>query len=142
MHEVIPPTKPLRAKPKGARDVEPRPSVGRLLVHGAIGWVLCAAVMGLVDGMAAPLIFVLVSTSYFAGRRTLRPLAAALAFTAIVAMLDLVVVAGILRHGLTMFSTVTWTWLRFAFVFLATWVTGRVVRSGSIGSYGRSGGVA
>jgi len=52
------------------------------------------------------------------------PLSTAVMFVAIVALLDLVVVAGGVQHSLAMFTSVVGTWLPFALIFGVTWATG------------------
>jgi hypothetical protein len=49
----------------------------------------------------------------------------AVVWTALVAILDLVA-AGVVQQGFEMFGSITGTWLPFALIFLATWITGMV----------------
>ncbi|MGF1466417.1 MAG: flavodoxin domain-containing protein [Sandaracinaceae bacterium] len=111
----------------------------RLLAHGVAGWAACAALMGALmstatlgvaltlHAVAAPLVFVGVGWHYFRARGARAPLPTAVAFVAIVAGLDLAVVAGLVQGSLAMFTSVAGTWLPFALILLATWVTGEVV---------------
>ena len=55
------------------------------------------------------------------------PLPTAIAFTAIVVVLDAVVVAGLIQRDFGMFASVFGTWLPFALIFLATWATGAIM---------------
>ena len=48
----------------------------------------------------------------------------ALTFVAIVALLDLVVVAGIIQRNLAMFGSVFGTWIPFALIGAVSWVVG------------------
>jgi len=110
-----------------------------LLVHGATGWALCAATMGTLlalttiglalffHALAAPLIFTAVGRHYFLQRGARDPLPTALTFVAIVALLDLTVIAGLVQHSLAMFASVAGTWLPFLLIFVATWATGEVM---------------
>ncbi len=113
-----------------------RPSLPRLLAHGVAGWVLCALTMGillarfaegtalLIHAVAAPAIFVLVSLSYFRNPRAAAPLPTGLAFFAIVAALDVLVVGGLIRHNLDFFTSLSGTWLPLGLIALATLATG------------------
>jgi menaquinone-dependent protoporphyrinogen oxidase len=117
----------------------PARSLSRLLAHGVLGWLLCAAAMaGLlsiasigvaltVHAVLAPLVFVAVSVHYFRARGAREPLSTALAWTAIVTILDAVVVAGALLRDFAMFTSVAGTWLPFSLILLATWVTGALM---------------
>ena len=115
-------------------------SLGRVTAHAVLGWGLCAAVMGallarynattalFVHGLASPAIFLGVSAGYF-GRSGVRsrvwaPLRTALAFTAIVALLDLIVVACFVERSLAMFRSPLVSWMPLALIFSATWATG------------------
>lgn len=55
------------------------------------------------------------------------PLPTAVAMTAIVAVLDATIVAGLLEGSYAMFASTAGTWLPFALMFLAIWVTGIAV---------------
>jgi menaquinone-dependent protoporphyrinogen oxidase len=123
------------ARPGAAID-HPARSVGRLVAHGVVGWALCAATTSLllrsagltaaliVHAVAAPAIFVALARRYFRARGARDPLPTAVAWTAIVALLDAVVVAGAALHGPKAFGSVSGTWLPFALIFFATWATG------------------
>lgn len=124
----------------------PRPAVSppgsswaRVVAHGALGWAACATTMWLLlrtlslgaalalHAAAAPALFVLVARHYFQARGAREPLAVAAAFTGIVALLDLVVVAGLTQRSLALFASPTATWLPFALIFAATWATGALL---------------
>jgi menaquinone-dependent protoporphyrinogen oxidase len=114
-------------------------SLGRLIAYGAAGWALCAITMAALlpagplwlaltlHAIAAPVIFAALSRSYFSAPGARQPLLAALAFTAVVAGLDAVVVAGLVLRSFDMFSSVVGTWLPFALIFLATWASGEIL---------------
>jgi hypothetical protein len=126
------------AKPGAAYD-PPARSLWRLLAHGAAGWALCALVMGIllkaataglavaIHAVAAPLIFALVAINYFRAHGARDPLPAALALTAVVAVLDAVIVAGFVLRSFSMFTSFAGTWLPFILIFLATWFTGSIM---------------
>ncbi len=116
----------------------PARSLMRLFAYGVAGWALCAAVMGgllaigpawlaiTLHAIAAPLIFLAISIRYFGARGAREPIPVALAFTAIVAVLDAVVVAGLIMRSFDMFTSIAGTWLPFVLIFLATWITGAI----------------
>jgi menaquinone-dependent protoporphyrinogen oxidase len=111
----------------------------RLLALGAVGWALCALVMGgllavaplwlalTLHAIAAPAIFAGLSFVYFRAPGARPPLTTALAFTGLVVVLDTVVVAGLVLNSFVMFTSIVGTWLPFALIFLATWATGAIV---------------
>jgi menaquinone-dependent protoporphyrinogen oxidase len=126
------------AKPGTAID-HPARSVGRLVAYGVAGWALCAATMGLllrfagltaaliVHALAAPVIFLALARRYFRARGARDPLPTAVAWTAIVVLLDAVVIAGAVLRSLQMFGSVAGTWLPFTMIFVATWATGALM---------------
>lgn len=128
-----------RALPSARPDEAVEPpgrSVGRLVAHGVAGWAGCAAVMGVLlpiaplwvaltlHAIAAPVIFFFVSRHYFGVRGAREPLATAIAFTAIVVVLDAGVVSGLILHSAAMFASFAGTWLPFLLIFGSTWLTG------------------
>jgi menaquinone-dependent protoporphyrinogen oxidase len=111
----------------------------RLLALSAVGWALCALVMGgllavvplwlalTLHAIATPAIFAALSVVYFrlAGARP--PIESALVVTAIVVLLDAVVGAGLALRSFEMFSSIAGTWLPFALILLSTWATGSIL---------------
>lgn len=73
------------------------------------------------------LAFVGLSWRYFQARGARDPLPTALTFVGVVAILDAVVLAGIVHRSPDIFASLTTTWLPFALLFAATAVTGGVV---------------
>jgi menaquinone-dependent protoporphyrinogen oxidase len=126
------------ARPRAAVD-PPARSVPRLVAHGVVGWALCGASMGallqlvgptaatVLHALAAPGVFVLLAWHYFGARGAREPLPTAIAWTAIVALLDLVVVAGVIDGSLALFASVGGVWLPLALIFLAAWATGEIL---------------
>jgi menaquinone-dependent protoporphyrinogen oxidase len=126
------------ARPGRAVD-PPAHSLSRLLAYGFVGWALCAALMALllqtfsagaaiaIHAVAAPLIFTGIAIGYFRARGARDPLPTAIAFTAIVAVLDAVIVVGLVLRDLAMFASFAGTWLPFVLIFLSTWVIGLVM---------------
>jgi menaquinone-dependent protoporphyrinogen oxidase len=133
----------------------PARSVTRLLTHGFAGWALCALTMlALLRGMsitwavvlhavAAPVIFAAIATHYFRPRGAREPLPVALSWAIIVAVLDWVVIAGVVQRDFSMFQSVVGTWLPFLLILLVTWATGVMIsmmpaslpRAGSADAY-------
>lgn len=117
----------------------PARSLSRLIVHGLAGWALCAGTMAvllsvlsltaalIVHGLTAPVFFTAIAWNYFRARGARDPLPTALAWTALVMLLDLVVIAGVIERSLAMFASVLGTWLPFLLIFLASWTTGAVM---------------
>lgn len=132
----------------------PGGSLARLALHGAVGWAGCAATMGLllalasqpvalaVHALAAPAVFAAVSRHYFRPSGAREPLPTALAFVAIVAFLDSVVVAWLFHQGFALFASIVGTWLPFLLIFLVTWATGAVMSMSGPQVTPRSSGVA
>jgi menaquinone-dependent protoporphyrinogen oxidase len=123
----------------GTPVAHPARKLRRLLAYAFAGWALCAAIMGVLlqivsvtaalvlHAIAAPLVFVALARRYFRARGARDPVPTAMTWTVVVALLDLVVVAGTVQHSLGMFRSFAGTWLPLVLVFLATWATGEVM---------------
>jgi menaquinone-dependent protoporphyrinogen oxidase len=126
------------ARPRVAID-HPGRSPFRLLVHALAGWAACALVMACllsvtranvalaIHAALAPIIFVGVARHYFHVPGAREPLQTAFVFVVTTALLDLVVIAGLLQHSLAMFTAIAGTWFPLVLVFLATWATGEIL---------------
>jgi menaquinone-dependent protoporphyrinogen oxidase len=126
------------AKP-GKPIEHPAASLPRLFAHALAGWALCAAVMAgllslvsltaalVIHAVAAPLFFMAIARHYFRARGARDAVPTAVAWTAIVALLDLIVVAGAAQHSLAMFKSLAGTWLPLGLIFIATWATGEMM---------------
>jgi hypothetical protein len=113
-----------------------------LLGHGLTGWALCAATMGIgmavtslentliIHAIAAPVFFAIVSFVYFRYFNYTAPLETALIFLALVVGLDFFVVALLVTQSLDMFRSLLGTWIPFALIFAATYLTGLSVTKG------------
>jgi uncharacterized integral membrane protein len=111
-----------------------------LTAHAFALWVLCGATMViglriasmrtalLTHAVAAPLIAGAVSFVYFRWFGEASPLAAAIWFEGFVFVLDLVLVALLINRSLDMFRSVLGTWLPLLLIFLATLLTGALMR--------------
>ena len=132
-------------------DARPRPaviqaghSIATLLAHGAIGWAACAAAMTVlmitlpqgaaiaIHALAAPIVFTLIARHYFAQRGAREPLAVALAFTAITAVLDAVAVAWVVFHSAAMLASIGGFWLPLALIFSVTFLVGEIASMGPL----------
>ncbi len=114
-------------------------SIPRLVVHGAVGWAACSVLMALLlevvgtgtavvlHAIAVPFIFGAVAYHYFRPRGSREPLATALAFTAMVAALDLIVVGGLVQGSFELAGSITGFWLPLAIIFLTVWAVGGIV---------------
>ena len=110
-----------------------------LLLHAFIGWVLCAATMGIglavtsnlnaqiIHAILAPAYFIVISYFYFTRYHFLSPLQTALVFVGFIIAVDFLVVALLILRSLEMFSSFPGTWLPFTLIFLSTWITGSLV---------------
>ncbi|MFH0992593.1 MAG: hypothetical protein V1799_21560 [bacterium] len=107
-----------------------------LIIHAFIGWALCAATMGvgmattslqnalIIHAVAAPIIFILVSLSYFNRPGSYSPLTGALAFVIFVIAIDFFVVALVINRSLEIFTSLLGTWIPFGLIFASTYLTG------------------
>ncbi len=107
------------------------------LAHAFVGWMLCAATMGIgmamttmnntpvIHAIGAPLFFAGVSLIYFRKFNYTPPLQTAAYFLAFVVAMDFFVVALLINHSFDMFASVLGTWLPFALIFASTYLTGR-----------------
>jgi hypothetical protein len=90
----------------------------RLLTSGAIGWALLLGLQQLststLHAIATPAVFTLLAWRYFRARGAREALPTALLWTAIVALLDLRVVAGTLNRSLELFQSIVATWLPYS----------------------------
>jgi hypothetical protein len=107
-----------------------------VLVHAFIGWLLCAATMGIgmavttlgttliIHAIGAPIYFAAVSIVYFTRYSYTRPLQTAIIFVSFVMVIDFFVVALLINRSLAMFTSALGTWIPFAFIFTSTLLTG------------------
>ena len=111
-----------------------------IFVHAFIGWVLCAATMGIgmatmtlektliVHAIGAPLFFAVISLIFFRKFNYTTPLQAAVIFVGFVIVVDFLVVAILINRSLEMFVSLLGTWIPFALIFASTYLTGVSVR--------------
>jgi hypothetical protein len=108
-------------------------------LFGLLGWALCGAVMFIGMALAdiqtalivhligAPIIFSLISWFYFKYFNYTSPIQTALLFIGMVILLDFFLVALIINKSLEMFMSPLGTWIPFALIFLATYLTGIIL---------------
>jgi hypothetical protein len=109
-----------------------------ILAHAFVGWILCAATMGIgmaftslknalvVHAIAAPVFFAIVASVYFKKFNYTTPIVTALIFVGFVAIVDFFVVALLINKSLEMFYSFLGTWIPFALIFLSTYFTGLI----------------
>jgi hypothetical protein len=114
---------------------------GILLAHAFVGWLLCAATMGIgmavttlqtaliIHAIGAPIYFTAVSYVYFTCFNYTRPLQTALIFVGFVMVVDFLVVALLISKSLAMFGSLLGTWIPFALIFVSSLATGLAVLS-------------
>ncbi len=111
-----------------------------VLLHSFIGWVLCAATMGIgmatmslettliVHAVAAPIFFAIISMIYFQKFSYTTPLNTATIFVSFVIIVDFFMVALLINRSLEMFTSLLGTWIPFALIFVSTYTTGLIVQ--------------
>jgi hypothetical protein len=110
-----------------------------IIIHALIGWILCAATMGIgtaittidnalyIHAILAPVFFIAVSFNYFRKYNSITPIKASVAFVAFVIIVDFFVVALVIQRNLDMFSSILGTWIPFMLIFVSTYVTGMII---------------
>jgi hypothetical protein len=113
-----------------------------LLAHAFVGWMLCAATMGIgmsitslentliAHAIAAPIFFTIVSLVYFKKFNYTSPLQTAIIFLAFVIAMDFFVVAMLINKSFEMFTSLLGTWIPFALIFTSTYLTGVFTQQG------------
>ena len=111
-----------------------------ILLHAFLGWVLCAAVMGVgmgvttqhyalvIHAFAAPVIFGALSLLYFTKFNYTSPLQTAFVFLGFVIFMDFFLVSFLVLKSFDMFKSILGTWIPFLLIFLSTYLTGIYVR--------------
>jgi hypothetical protein len=110
-----------------------------ILACAFVGWVLCAATMGIgmsvtsmnntliIHAIGAPIFFACVSLFYFRTFNYTAPLQTALIFIAFVIAMDFFLVAMLINRSFEMFTSLLGTWIPFALIFMSTYITGLFV---------------
>lgn len=107
-----------------------------IIAHAIVGWAFCGAIIGigrqifsmqttlLLHAIGAPVGFALLSLFYFRKFGFTSPIQTAALFLSVVITLDLFLVAPVFEKSFAMFASVLGTWIPFALIFAATYVTG------------------
>ena len=107
-----------------------------LLLHAFVGWLLCAATIGIgmslttmemalvIHAVAAPIFFAAVSMVYYSKFNYTAPLATATIFVGFVMVVDFFVVGLLINRSLEMFASLLGTWIPFALIFTSTLLVG------------------
>ena len=107
-----------------------------VLVHAFVGWVLCAATIGIamattslqnaliIHAIGAPIFFAILSLIFFKKFNYASPLQTAISFVIFIITMDFFVVALLINKSLEMFTSLLGTWIPFALIFISTYLTG------------------
>ncbi len=107
-------------------------------LFGFAGWLMCAAIMVvgrmylpmwntlILHAIGAPITFAVLSAIYFERFGFTSPLRTAVIFATIVVGIETCVVAPVLVGDFSMFGDALKTWIPFALIFAATYLTGLV----------------
>ncbi len=110
-----------------------------LLAHALVGWALCGSIIGIgqslttmentliIHAIGVPVIFSLLSLSYFRFFNYTTPLQTALIFTGLAMLMDFFVIALFVEKSFAMFASILGTWIPFTLIFLSTYAVGRFV---------------
>lgn len=110
-----------------------------LLLHAVAGWAYCGMLIGvgrrlssldaalIIHAVGAPVGFALLSLLYFKRFAYTTPLQTAAVFLAVVVAMDVFLVAPLFERSYAMFASPLGTWIPFALIFMATYLTGRAV---------------
>ena len=106
-------------------------------MHALIGWAYCGVLIGVgrrllplhatlvVHAVGAPVGFAVISFFYYRRFAFTSPWQTATAFLGIVVALDLFLVAPVFEKNYAMFTSALGTWIPFALIFAATYLSGR-----------------
>jgi len=112
-----------------------------ILAHAVLGWAYCGAIIGVgrkflsihttlvLHVIGTPVGIALISFFYHRRYAFTSPMQTAAGFLGVVVFLDLFLVAPVIERNYVMFSSVLGTWIPFALIFAATYLTGRFTSS-------------
>jgi len=86
----------------------------------------------IIHAIGAPIIFAVLSSIYFTKFNYTSPLQTAAIFIGFVIAVDFFVVALLMLNSFEMFTSPRGTWIPFALIFMATYLTGRYMQSRSV----------
>lgn len=111
-----------------------------ILLHAFVGWALCGAIMGIgmaltsesttlmVHAIGAPIVFALVSWSYFSRFAYTTPLQTAAIFLLFALLMDIFVAGLVIQGNLDMFRSVLGVWIPLALNSTSTYAVGLYVK--------------
>jgi hypothetical protein len=114
-----------------------------ILGHAFVGWAFCAAIMGvglaitsvqttlIAHAIGGPLGFAVISLFYFKKYNYATPLRTAIIFVGFVIFVDIFIVALAIEKSFQMFANLLGTWIPFALIFVATYLSGLYIRKRS-----------
>jgi len=106
-----------------------------------VGWGLCGATIGIgrnvtsmemtlvLHAIGAPIFFAIIALIYFKNFNYTTPLQTAVIFIGFVIFMDVFLVALFIEKSFAMFTSPLGTWIPFALIFLATYLTGLISKS-------------
>ena len=112
-----------------------------ILAHAFVGWAFCTATMGIgmattsienaliIHAIGAPIFMVVVSWVYFTRFVYTTPVQTAAIFVAFAILMDILVVSLMVLGNFEMFASLLGTWIPFALMFVATYLTGIFVNN-------------
>ena len=107
-----------------------------IIAHALAGWAYCGTLIAvgrqlfslhttlILHAIGAPAGFGLISHFYYRRFAYTNPAQTAAAFLGVVVGMDLLLVAPVFEKSYAMFSSVLGTWIPFALIFAATYLTG------------------
>jgi C_GCAxxG_C_C family probable redox protein len=111
-----------------------------LIFHAFVVWALCGATIAIgrsfmtmnatlvIHAIGAPVFAALVSLVYYKKFYYTTPVITAFCFLLFVIIMDAGLVAPFFEKSFAMFKSIPGTWIPFALIFLATYITGLIVR--------------
>ena len=112
-----------------------------LTIYALVGWAVCGATIGvgrqvvnmdvtlLIHAVVSPVAFGSLSWLYFKRFPASSALATALSMLGVVMVMDALVVAPLIEHSYSMFTSILGTWVPFVLIFIASYIVGRLVPS-------------
>jgi len=114
-------------------------AIAIIAAHALVLWILCGAIVMIgrqvwtmettliVHAIGSPIIATVLSLIYFTYFDYTNPLQTATIFTLLAILLDVIIVASLIEKSFEMFTSLIGTWIPFALIFLATYLTGSQV---------------
>lgn len=112
-----------------------------ILAHAFVGWVLCTASISLgmavttvenalvIHAIGAPIFVAVVSWFYFTRFNYTTPVQTATIFVGFAILMDVFVVSLLVLRNFEMFASLLGTWIPFALMFAAAYLTGTIVNN-------------